>query len=291
MRDGGMMGTIASGKMGELMNRFHCLFLLAISQFSASYMTLAAEGEKPAAAPARVLSEQAREALASFRLKQGFRIELVAAEPLVASPVAMAFDENGRLFVVEMRDYPDRRDQRLGQIRLLEDTDGDGVFDSGKTYGEDLAWPSAVACYGGGVFVAATPEIIYFQDSQHDGVADVRRVVFNGFGGGTSKFTVDALLNNFNWGLDNRIHGAAAGLGGQVNNLKTANPEQLELAHNDFAFDPKALTIAAEAGPGVSGLSFDSRGRRWLSDFTHPLKQPMYDPRYLSRNTYFPKAP
>src|SRR6185369_7090686 len=64
-------------------------------------------------------------ALSTFRIKSGFRLELVAAEPLVVDPIAMSFDENGRLFVVEMRDYSERRDDRLGRIRMLEDTDGD----------------------------------------------------------------------------------------------------------------------------------------------------------------------
>ena len=78
----------------------------------------------------------------------------------------MAFDENGRLFVVEMRDYPDKRGEvpHLGRVRLLEDADGDGVFDSSTIYADNLALPSAVACYGGGIFVGATPEILYFKD-------------------------------------------------------------------------------------------------------------------------------
>ena len=67
-------------------------------------------------------------ALETFQVKKGFRLELVAAEPLVTSPVTMAFDENGKLYVVEMVDYSERRDEtpHLGRIRLLEDTDGDG---------------------------------------------------------------------------------------------------------------------------------------------------------------------
>ena len=86
--------------------------------------------------------------LSSFQVKRGFRVQLVAPEGMVSSPVAMAFDENGRLFVVEMRDYPEGRAQNphLGRVRLLEDTDGDGVFDSSTIYADNLAWPSAVAC-------------------------------------------------------------------------------------------------------------------------------------------------
>src|SRR5215831_7277744 len=87
----------------------------------------------------------------SFEIKKGFRIELVTPESMISSPVAMAFDERGRLFVVEMRDYPNARASipHLGHIRLLEDSDGDGVFDSTTVYADNLPWPSAVACYDG----------------------------------------------------------------------------------------------------------------------------------------------
>src|SRR5688572_609040 len=98
----------------------------------------------------RVPPTEATNAVKTFRIKPGLRLELVAAEPLVVSPVAMAFDENGRLFVVEMRDYSERRPERLGRIRLLEDTDGDGRFDQSSVYADNFPWPTAVICYDGG---------------------------------------------------------------------------------------------------------------------------------------------
>jgi len=106
-----------------------------------------------------VVRAAANAAVASlFAIEKGFRIELVTPESMVSSPVAMAFDEKGRLFVVEMRDYPDARARipHLGRVRMLEDSDGDGVFDSTTVYADNLPWPSAVACYDGGIFVAAT---------------------------------------------------------------------------------------------------------------------------------------
>src|SRR5436309_1876402 len=71
----------------------------------------------------RVPATEPDKAVSTIQVRDGFRVELVASEPLVVSPVAMAFDENGRLFVVEMRDYSERRDEKLGRIKLLEDTD------------------------------------------------------------------------------------------------------------------------------------------------------------------------
>ena len=132
----------------------------------------------------RVAKTPATNAPASVHIKPGFRLELVAAEPVVAAPVAMAFDENGRLFVVERPDHPGGTgtNAHSGRIRLLEDTEGEGEFHTSTVYADNLPLASAVACYGGGVFVAAGPDLIFLKDSQTNGIADVRNVIFSGFG-------------------------------------------------------------------------------------------------------------
>jgi len=253
----------------------------------------AAEPKKPSGPSLRPSAAQGAEALASFQVERGFRIELAAAEPMVAAPAALAFDERGRLFVAEMRDYPDRRDQspHLGQIRMLEDPDEDGVFQKSTVYAENLPWPSAVACYAGGVFVAATPQVLYLKDSQDDGIADVVKVVFTGFGGRPYKPNPRALLNSFNWGLDNCLHCGMAGLDGTVSVLSEAEVPPVALADCDFAFDPRTLAIFPEAGPAQTGMSFDNRGRKFLCDSNRPLQMAMVEPRYLARNPFFVAPP
>ncbi len=230
--------------------------------------------------------------LASFVLKAGFRIELVAEAPQVEAPVAMAFDENGRLFVAEMRDYPNRRKEtpHLGRIRLLEDTNGTGKFESSTVFADDLPCPSAVACYEGGVFVAAAPDILYLKDSAGTGSANVRQTVFTGFGSSNAP-NPDAFLNNFNWGLDNRIHGATAGIGGIVTGANSARPGPTSLVGSDFSFDPRSLTLLPEAGTAQSGLCFDNRGRKFLTDYTRPLRLAMAEARYFARNPFVPQPP
>src|SRR5262249_47880535 len=119
-------------------------------------------------------------AAATCEVHPGFHLELMAAEPMISSPVAMAFDEDGKLYVVEMRDYPERREEKLGRIQLLEDTDGDGRYDKATTFAEGLPWPTAVTCWDGGVFVLASPDLLYFKDMDGDGRAEVHQLVFTG---------------------------------------------------------------------------------------------------------------
>ena len=224
---------------------------------------------------------------ALYQVKPGFRFEIVATEGQVASPVAMAFDEDGRLFVVEMRDYfSPSQNQPTGRIRILEDTDGDGVFDSSKVYAENLPRPSAIACYGGGVFVATAQEIIYLKDSRSDGLADIRTPMFSFANTGSNSFLG---VNHFCWGIEHRFHAASGGASGLVTSLGAAKPSQVDLGSYNFSFDPRALDLQPEAGPSESGLSFDSQGRTFASDRNHPLRVGRIDPGYLARNPYFPR--
>src|SRR5437764_9930701 len=164
-------------RTSKLVHHALCITLLTAKLF-------AIDGAEPQVDPKdlpRVPPVEPAQALGTFQVKPGFHLDLVAAEPLVVDPIAMCFDENGRLFVVEMRDYSERRDERLGRIRLLVDTDGDGHFDKSTVFAENLPWPTALFWYNGGLFVGATPDIWYFKDTNGDGVADEKELVFTGF--------------------------------------------------------------------------------------------------------------
>ena len=230
----------------------------------------------------RLPAVAAAEAVKAFETAPGFRMELVAAEPLVHDPVAMAFDENAALYVVEMRGYSEQRDELRGAIRRLEDTDGDGVFDRSTVLVDRLPWPTAVACWKGGVFVAAPPDIWYFKDTDGDGLADVRRKVLTGF----SHYNVQAMVNSFRWGLDNRIHGAASSGGGELQAVGAAS-EPLRLRLRDFAFDPRTMRFAATTEGGQHGMGFDDWGRKFSCSNSDHLKQVVYEERYLARNPYY----
>ncbi len=274
----------------------------------------AAEPEVDSTEMPRIPPTPPERALSTFSLKPGLRAELVAAEPLVVDPIAMSFDENGRLYVIEMRDYSERRPERLGRVRLLEDTDGDGRFDQSSVFADDLPWPTAVVCWDGGVFVGATPDILYFKDTNRDGVSDVRELIFSGFASdyapyATNKLNVQAMMNSFQWTLDNRIHGASGGSGGKVRRLDSPftrdwrqragiqssavpqAPPPVDVRGKDFSFDPRTLEFRAESGGAQHGMSFDDFGRKFVCSNSDHIQQVLYEDRYLGPNTWFTPPP
>jgi putative membrane-bound dehydrogenase-like protein len=253
---------------------------------------LAAEPVADPDALPRIPPVEPARALATFEVKRGFHLELVASEPLVVDPIAASFDEDGRLYVVEMRDYSERRDERLGRVRRLVDTDGDGRYDQSTVFVDGLPWPTGLIFANGGVFVAATPDLWFCKDTNGDGVADVKQVVFTGFASDfapyqTNKLNVQALLNSLNWGLDNRIHGAASFSGGHVKSPASPGAAEIELRGRDFSFDPRTLLLRTEAGGGQYGLSFDDAGRKFLCSNSDHIQVIMYESRYGARNPFF----
>jgi putative membrane-bound dehydrogenase-like protein len=274
---------------------------IALAAFATTLNSLAAPLTPPTADPndlPRIPPVELKDALSTFQLRPGFHLDLVASEPLIRDPIEICFDENGRLFVVEMIDYSELRDAHphLGRIRLLEDTDGDGRFDRSTVFADDLPWPTGAFCWDGGVFVAATPDIFYLKDTDDDGIADQRKAVFTGFASDyapyrTNQLNMQAMLNSFRWGLDNRIHAATGPNGGNVSSPLAPLSPSINLRGRDFAFDPRSLSLSAEAGGGQYGLCFDDRGRRFTCNNSDHIRVFMANIRYTSRNPWFAFPP
>ena len=232
----------------------------------------------------RIPFTAAKDARKTFTVKEGFELQLAAAEPLVADPVAMCFDEFGRLFVVEMIGYSERQHEKLGRVRRLVDTNGDGRFDQSTIFAKGLAWPTAVFCSNGGVFVGVTPDLFFFKDTDGDGVADTKKKVFTGFG--QARLNVQGIFNSLRWGLDNRIHGATAHSGGSIMKPGT-DGKPVSLRGRDFSIDPRTLELRAEGSTAQHGMSFDNFGRKYVCSNSSHLQALMYDTRYAGRNQHY----
>lgn len=234
----------------------------------------------------RVPAKEPADAVASFQVRPGFRMELVASEPLVRDPVAVDFDENGQMFVVELEPYnlyavKDREAE--GLIRMLTDTNDDGRYDRQTVYVDGLKYPTAVACYDGGIFVGAAPELLYCKDTDGDGKADVRKVVYTGFG--TDK-AGEAHLNSFRWGFDNRFHFSTNLAGGSVRLASDKKAKPVSVRGRGFVFDPRTFEFELTSGGGQHGMSMDDWGRKFVCSNSEPAESLMYDGRYLARNPF-----
>ena len=227
------------------------------------------------------------EALGTFDVLPGFQLQQTAAEPLVTDPVAISYDEDGRLFVVEMRDYSEQDRDHLGVIRLLIDTNQDGVFDDSREFARGLSWPTAIIAAEGGIFVAAAPDVFFLKDTDGDLKADIQKVVFTGF----NRTNVQGLINSFQWGPDNRIYGSASTVGGSITSPGHPDRPAVECRGRDFSFNPKTLELRAETGGGQHGMSFDNWGRRFVSANSDHAQLIVYPDRYLARSPVASPAP
>lgn len=221
------------------------------------------------------------EALRSFHVRAGFQVELVAAEPLVTDPIAFDWDASGRLWVVEMRDYPlglDGHGKPGGVVKVLEDTDGDGRYDRMTPFLENIPFPSSVMPWRKGVLIAAAPDLFYAEDTDGDGKADLRTLLFQGFVEGNQQHR----LNGFEWGLDGWVYAANGDSGGSVKSLRTG--ETLSISGRDVRFRPDAgimETVSAQTQFGRRrddwGHWFGNNNPTWLWHVTLPEH-------YLRRN-------
>src|SRR5262245_37154145 len=225
----------------------------------------------------------------SFVVAPGFRVELVAAEPLVQSPMACDWDEDGRLYVVELPEYnayAGTRPHGRGRVVRLEDTDGDGVLDKRTVLADDLDYPTGIICWDGGVYVGAAPDLLYLKDTKRDGKINVRRVVLTGFGKDNAG---EGQLNSFRWTLENRILISTGLDGGAVNakDGKTASVRSLNVL-----LDPRTGAWETTSGGGQHGMSLDDWGRVYVSGNSDPIQFLAYDARYLtsSPDVHAPQA-
>jgi putative membrane-bound dehydrogenase-like protein len=215
------------------------------------------------------------EALRTMQPRPGFTVELVAAEPLVQSPVAFDWDAQGRLWVVEMRDYPlglDGKGKPGGVVKILTDTDGDGRYNKAVTFLEGLSYPTGIMPWRNGVLIAESGDILFAADTDGDGRADERRVLFTGFKEGNQQHR----QNGYEWGLDGWIYGANGDSGGVVNGVN--------ISGRDFRFRPDPAEFEAASGQTQYGRRRDDWGNWFGNNNSTWLWHYTLEDHYLRRN-------
>lgn len=245
------------------------------------------------------------EAAKSFRLPAGFRMELVASEPLITEPTGVCWDEQGRLYVCELHGYNlegqleidemnkagvlDTKVQRVqaaekykqaakpgtyGVVKILRDLDGDGLMDKAHVLASNLPPAYGLCPARGGVIVACAPDIVFLADNQ------VRETLFTGFKTGM----LERGINAPQWGPDGWIYVGRGWGGGKITGPRLAEPVQLP--NTDFRIRPDGSAIEpVTGGTHTIGFAFTAEGDRFFTTtWKHALYAIPIEWRYLARN-------
>jgi putative membrane-bound dehydrogenase-like protein len=240
----------------------------------------------------------------------------MAAEPLIQSPVAFDWGNDGKLWVVEMRDYPlglDNKGKPGGRVVCLEDTAGKGRYDKATVFLDGLLFPTSVMTWGKGVLVACAPDILYAEDTDGDGKADRIEVLFTGFGEANPQHRV----NGLRWGLDNWVYcangdfaavrqfGPAAAPDKTTSGFSSSQAEDLrrlalagsqvksaktkatwDIRNRDFRFHPDLGILDPQSGQAQFGRDRDDWGNWFGCNNAVPIWHYALGDHYLRRNPH-----
>tara|TARA_R110002167_G_scaffold68872_1_gene194483 strand:+ start:10509 stop:13544 length:3036 start_codon:yes stop_codon:yes gene_type:complete len=241
---------------------------------------------------------EAKDALSTYQTADGFKIEMIAAEPLISDPVDMEIDEYGRMYVVEMHGYPLDR-SGTGKIILLTDSNGDGVMNNRTVFAEDLELPNSIMRWKKGVLVTDAPNVLYLEDTNGDGQANVRDTVLTGFALSNPQHNV----NNPVYGLDNWIYLAHEGSvstqkykeefgdeGSEI--IFPSSPGSASLPKNanglSVRFRPDQKQIEMTSSRSQFGHTFDEWGHWFGCNNSNQGYQEVIANRYFKRNSALP---
>src|SRR5579872_2132114 len=237
------------------------------------------------------------DALKTLKIAPGYRIETFTTEPNVVSPVSMDEDENGNIYVVEDRAYPLNVKGHVGRVKMLRDTNGDGYPDQATVFADGLVLPTSVMRWKKGILVVDAPDIWYFEDTDGDGKADIKKKILTGFPFTNPQHTANGLV----YGLDNWIyvaheHPATAVVfkkefGDQGSDVRFVDREggpSLHRPGHNIRFRPDTGELEALASSSQFGQSFDDYGRHFLVSNSNHVRMEAIAARYLDRNPDLP---
>ncbi len=224
--------------------------------------------QHPAAPRSTALSPE--ESLSQIVIADGFRVRLLAHEPQIIDPVDAMFDELGRLWVVEMRDYPYPTDASpRGTIRVLSDKDEDGHFESAQVFADRLEMPTGLARWKDGVVVTLGGQVVWFRDTDGDLRADQQQVWIEGF----AKENEQLRANHPRLGPDGWWYIASGLRGGNViagPEFRREGDQPIALGSRDVRFRPSTKQLEAITGPAQFGICFDEIGNRIFCSNRNP---------------------
>jgi putative membrane-bound dehydrogenase-like protein len=263
--------------------RTYLFIAVAISSLAIAVSSLVggSRAEGPSQTPPRSPKDEQK----TFHLPPGFRIELVACEPNIVDPVAIAFDEEGRMYVAEMPGYPNgglgTGDIHSGKIKLLEDRDGDGFYEHCTTFADGLRFPTSIQPWKGGALVSVAPDIIFLEDTDGGGVADRKRMLYTGFG----LDNIQQLINSLQWGLDNWVYGCAGSNGGTIRSAEKPDMPAVTLRNRGVRFHPNQPgSLEPTSGGGQFGLAADDWQNWFTATNSQHLRHIVLPDHYLRRN-------
>jgi putative membrane-bound dehydrogenase-like protein len=245
-----------------------------------------------------------QQALNSIRVAPEFTVELVASEPLIVDPVAIDWGSDGKLWVLEMHDYPSGMKGNLepgGRVKFLTDTNNDGRYDRATLFLDGLPFPTGVFAWRKGVLICAAPDILYAEDTNGDGRADLVKTLFTGFA--TNNY--QARVNSLSLGLDGWIYGANGLLGGRIryvggaarassrearlnegsrSSSLQALPGELDIRGRDFRMNPDTGAFEPASGLTQQGRVRDDFGNWFGCDNSRLLLHYPLADQYIRRN-------
>ncbi len=212
---------------------------------------------------------------------------MIANEPEVVSPVDATFDDRGRLWIVEMIDYPYRKPDQAeprGRVRILEDKDGDGKFENASVFADKLDMPTGIALWKDGALVTLAGQLEWLRDTDNNGTVDERQVWLEGF----AKQNEQLRANHPRVEMDGRIYIASGLRGGKIqvgSALRGDKPaEPFDLGTRDVRLDPRTGQAEAITGPAQFGLTSDITGLRMFCSNRNPCTQVVFEQSLLAGN-------